>query len=414
MTDEIELVADEQGLAVIGSPQAVDVFLAEQELNSRRLDLGRLTKFAAHGGSAVNAASLIAANTGRWVQITDKSAQLMQTSRMMTGSADGLKRAVFTTDKGKITGLLEIVKTPTSILTNPALLSGVGGLMTQMAMQKAMDDIQDYLVVIDKKIDDVLRAQKDAALADMIAVGLMIDEAMTIRAEVGKVSDVTWSKVQGGGMAIARTQAYALRQLDALAEKLERESHVDDLAKTTTAAARTVQEWLAVLARCFQLHDGLAVLELERVLDATPDELDRHRIGLQKAARKRFESITATTTRLLRRMDEVAGFTSATVLMNPFNSRKVVNSINSTGAEIAQFHGVIGVAGDRQAIEAKRWLDAAGDVRDDTIGKGAEAIEVTVQFGSDTFTKARKGVGRFATDVSERLLRERDEKPIDS
>jgi len=34
---------------------------------------------------------------------------------------------------------------------------------------------------------------------------------------------------------------------------------------------------LAVLARTFQLQDGVAVLELDRVLDASPDELDNHR-----------------------------------------------------------------------------------------------------------------------------------------
>ncbi|MCM3662192.1 hypothetical protein M3148_14500 [Georgenia satyanarayanai] len=36
------------------------------------------------------------------------------------------------------------------------------------------------------------------------------------------------------------------------------------------AAEAKVEECLAVLARCFQLQDGIAVLELDRVLDASP------------------------------------------------------------------------------------------------------------------------------------------------
>jgi hypothetical protein len=279
--------------------------------------------------------------------------------------------------------------------------------MAQMAMQKAIDDIQDYLAVIDKKVDDVLRAQKNSALADMIGVGMAIDEAMTIRGEVGHVSEVTWSKVQSGGMTIARTQAYAIRELDSLAEKLERDDHVDALAKSAGETARVVQEWLAVLARCFQLHDALGVLELERVLDAAPDELDRHRLGLQKASRNREATITEATRRILARMDEVGGLTSGEVLRNPFNSRKVVASINQTGAEIVQFHQAIGVHDEREAIEAKRWLTAAGDVRDDAIAKGAEAIEVSVKLSTDTYGKARKGLGRFAADVSEKLLKDK-------
>src|SRR3712207_7154685 len=41
---------------------------------------------------------------------------------------------------------------------------------------------------------------------------------------VGRVNEVTWSKVQASASTIADTQAYALLQLDALAEKLERKS----------------------------------------------------------------------------------------------------------------------------------------------------------------------------------------------
>src|SRR5690606_41269963 len=50
-----------------------------------------------------------------------------------------------------------------------------------------------------------------------------------------------------------------------------------------------VRKWLIVLARCFELHDAVGVLELDRVLDASPDELDRHRLGLKSARRDRLE-----------------------------------------------------------------------------------------------------------------------------
>jgi hypothetical protein len=82
---------------------------------------------------------------------------------------------------------------------------------------------------------------------------------------------------------IAETQAYALRQLDALAEKMERKAKIDDLATTAKEAESMVREWLAVLARCFQLQGAIAVLELDRVLDASPEELDGHRLGLKPA-----------------------------------------------------------------------------------------------------------------------------------
>ena len=51
------------------------------------------------------------------------------------------------------------------MLTNPAVLAGAAGIMAQFAMQQTMDEITDYLATIDEKLDDVLRAQKDAVLS---------------------------------------------------------------------------------------------------------------------------------------------------------------------------------------------------------------------------------------------------------
>jgi hypothetical protein len=414
MDQEIQLIADSDGLALIGDPTTIELFLVSEGLDSKELDLTRFLPKLGTAAAAVEAGAQITANAGRWVQLSEHSAKLVAAGNLMTGSAPGLKRAVITTGQGKITNLIEIVQTPAQFLANPAVLAGVGGLMSQMAMQRAIDEIGEYLAVIDAKVDDILRAQKDAVLADMIAVALVIDEAMTVRAQVGRVSETTWSKVQATSLTIARTQAYALRQLDALAEKLERARGADAAAAAFKATEHTVQEWLVVLARCTQLQDAVGVLELDRVLDASPDELDRHRVGLTTARKNRLEMITRSTTRLLTRMDAVADLSTSEVLMNPFNSRAVVESTNQAGGAVVQFHAVVGVAGDRQALEAKRWLTAVEETRDQVIKTGADGVETAVRIGGDTFDRARKLTGKFAGDLSERLLRQREGDGEDS
>jgi hypothetical protein len=227
MTDELELISDGDGIVVIGDSSAVEAYVNSHRLPSRDIDLTRLLPLLGAAGSGAATAAEIADKAGRWVKLTNDSAKAMSGARLMTGSSSGVARAIVTGDKGKTKHILEIVTKGPGMLANPALLAGVGGIMSQYAMQQQMDEITEYLAIIDKKVDDILRAQKDAVLADMIAVGLVIDEAMTLREHVGRVSEVTWSKVQSSTMTIARTQAYALRQLDALAEKLERESNVD-------------------------------------------------------------------------------------------------------------------------------------------------------------------------------------------
>ena len=246
--------------------------------------------------------------------------------------------------------------------------------MAQVAMQQTMDEIIDYLATIDEKLDDVLRAQEDAVWADMIGVGFDIDEAMTIREHAGGVNEITWSKVQATSATIARTQAYALRQLDVLAEKMERKAKIGDLAKVAKEAESKVQGWLVVLARCFQLQDAIAVLELDRVMDAAPDDLDGHRLGLKASRQKRLDTISRSTGRLMARMDAAAGTANTKVLLHPAMSPAVVQSREHVASVVADFHGLLGIESGQRSLGAKRWVDAASEVRDKVLETGAERV----------------------------------------
>jgi hypothetical protein len=409
MDDEIQLISDGDGLAVVGDPAAVERFLVSEGLPSKDLGLHRLGSVLNTGAVVAQAGSEIAANSGRWVKLTKESAEALDKYNLMKGSSPGVSRAVLT-DRGKIKGLVEIVKPGTlkgagTLLSNPAVLAGAAGIMAQLAMQQTMDEITDYLATIDKKVDDVLRAQTDAVLADMIGVDFVIEEAMTIREQVGRVSEVTWSKVQGTTMTIARTQAYTLRQLDALAEKMERETKIGELATTANDAKAKVLEWLAVLARCFKLQDAIAVLELDRVLDASPDELDRHRLALRVARNNRLELISRSTERLMARMDAAAATANTKVLLHPTSSREVVRSSNTVANAVVDFHGRLGIESGRDSLEARRWVDAATDVRDKALDVGSDGVDTARRLGSETFDRTRSATGKLSSRITERALR---------
>jgi hypothetical protein len=404
---EIQLISDGDGLALIGDPMAVERFLDSNGLPSKDLGLHRLRPVLGAAAGAAQASSEIAANSGRWLKLTEESARLVTEHGLRTSSKTGLSSGVLKGNSGQIKGFVEFAKGPGSLLTNPAILAGAAGIMAQFAMQQAMDEITDYLATIDEKVDDVLRAQKDAVLADMIGVNLVIEEAMTVREHMGRVSEVTWSKVQATPMTIARTQAYVLRQLDALAEKLEHKANVGDLAKTSKEAESKVLEWLAVLARCFQLQDAIAVLELDRVLDASPDELDRHRLALRVARRNRLDLISRSTKHLMDRIEATAGIANAKVLLHPTASRAVVYSSSRVATAVVDFHGLLGIEGDRQALEAKRWVDAATEVKDKVLETGAEGVGTARRLGNETFDKARSVTGKLSSGIAERALRRR-------
>lgn len=414
--NEIELISDGDGLVVIGPPSAVDLFVASAGVPSREIDLRRLNSAVAKGGSAIHTASEVSANAGRWMKLTEESARAAHSANLVQRSGGQFVQATTRGASGQFTKNLQFIKPGNAgaFLTNPAILAGVGGIMAQYAMQKQMEEITEYLAKIDAKIDDILRAQRDAVLADMIGVELMLDEAMVVRAEVGRVSEVTWSKVQGSAATIARTQAYALRQLDALAEKLEKETKVGDLAELSKQAQETVVEWLAVLARCFQLQDAMAVLEIDRVLESSPDEIDSHRLALHTARQRRQDAISKATSNLVSRMDAAATRANAKVLLNPVSAKVVVKASNEVASGVRDLHLTLGLADERDLLEARRWSAAAADVRDDMVGASKSGLQAAGRFGTETLESARQSTGRLAERLASRLQRTSESSSADT
>ena len=395
---EIQLVADANGLAVFGPATAVEQFLASEGLMasgpaSTGLGVGRLRGFLGTGSAATQAGSEIAANSGRWVKLSEESAKAMKKYGLRESSKSGLSTGVLKGDKGQVKGFVEFVRGPGAALTNPAMLAGAAGIMAQLAMQQTMDEITDYLQRIDAKLDDVLRAQKDSVVSRLTGAGMAIDEAMTVSRARGKVDEVTWSKVQNLTTTIAEVQGYALAQLDGLASKLESANKVSDIASATRAAAASTQEWLAVLARTFQLQEALDVLELDRVLDASPDEVGDHRRGLEEARRKRMTDIGAATERLLLRIIAAAGTANDRVLLHPNASPRAVRTSETVGSTIFEFHTLLGLESNREALEARRWSSAAGEVRDRALETGSEGIGAVRRGGGVAVVRAREGAG---------------------
>ncbi|MDE0775112.1 MAG: hypothetical protein OSB43_02395 [Nocardioides sp.] len=409
--NEIQLVADDYGLAVFGSTSAVERFLASEGLvgsepSAKGLGLGRLRGLLSTGSVAAQAGSEVSANAGRWVRLSEESAKAMKKYGLRESSKTGLSTGVIRGEEGRVKGFVEFARGPGTSLTNPAVLAGAAGIMAQLALQQTMDEITDYLQRIDTKLDDVLRAQKDSVVSRLVGAGLAIDEAMTVSQARGRVDEVTWSKVQNLSTTIAEVQGYALAQLDALATKLESAGKVSDIASATAAAVASTQEWLAVLARTFQLQEGLDVLELDRVLDASPDEVDDHRRGLGDARRKRLTDIGAATERLLDRMATAAGTANEKVLLHPSASPKAVRASEVASGSILDFHDLLGLQSSRQPVELRRWSSAAGDARDRAIETGAEGFGRARRTGGAAAVRVRSsasGARRSAQALPGRL-----------
>ena len=394
MTGEIELISDGDGLAVLGDSSDVERFFLSSGLSSapsRDLDLRKLWSASGTTGAAVQVAAEIAGNSGRWVKLTAESAEAVRKFGLMATKTPGVSHAMIG-QPGDIKQWLQIAQAPTMLLSGPFALTALATMMQQRAMQEQMDAIVEYLELINEKVDDILRGQKDAVLADMIGVDLIVEDALTVRDEVGRVSEVTWSKLQATSQTIARTQAYALRELDAIAEKLQKKVDVGDVARATKEAEPKVREWLAVLARTFQLQDAVSVLELDRVLDSSPTELESHRLGLSRARQNRLLRLSRSTAALLTQMDETVQKANSRVLLNPFDSPAAVRSSHRVATEVHAFRGRLGIEPGGEAADAKRWGVAVGEMATKVRDGATEGATAVIRIGEQTFDRATEVV----------------------
>src|SRR5690606_21802270 len=79
MADELEVISDGEGIAIIGDSTAVDRFFAENDLESSPIDLARFLPSAStvnKAGAVANIGSQVVANAGRWVQLSEQSARV--------------------------------------------------------------------------------------------------------------------------------------------------------------------------------------------------------------------------------------------------------------------------------------------------------------------------------------------------
>ena len=379
MNGDIQLIADDYGLMVLGDSTDITQFLEEQGLESRDINI-TASQIAAFFGTSLDAAANITQLSGRWVQLTEESASMIQEFGLIRSK--GLFTGVIGQGGyGGIKGNVRFVNAPGTI--NPVMLSNVGTLMAQLALQQMMGQVTDYLKVIDQKVDDILRAQKDSEISKMVGAGLVIAEAMSEREQFGGVSEVTWAGVQDTKQTLAASQVYALRQLDAFADKLERANDISKQANIMKRGISDVSQWIAILARSLELQDGYSILKLDRVRDTSPEELMRHRKVELDNQQQRMQLASNTLSNLSQRIRTISGKANEQVLLHPFDSHAVIDSGNAIASQINDFDEALGIATTEQSIKAKEWIEAAADARDLVIEKGAEGVKAISNFGSD-------------------------------
>lgn len=145
-----------------------------------------------------------------YLKLTPESAKrLKDAGGLMKTKAKGVSHAMLGKTGKTSIKWLQVEDGTASLFTTPAVLSGVGGLMSQFAQQAEAQELRALLISIGEKLDGVRRAQRDDVLAQMEGAVAEIEEAMTLRKHGGDPRTL-WDKVSGASVAIKKVQNNAL------------------------------------------------------------------------------------------------------------------------------------------------------------------------------------------------------------
>ena len=400
----VNVISDGDGVAVVGEQSEVDEFLASLALTSRA---SRINSAPSEVASSSGIAEITTQVTS-WISATEEVMQLVQDLGIAPTKVKGIAGAVLE-KSSKARGWIQAVNPGSVVAANPAVLTGVAGVMAQTALEASLKEITDYLALIDRKLDDVLRSQTNAVLARVDGVRFAVNEANAIRAQVGKVSDVTWSKIQATSISLLETESYALRQIQDESEAIRMDGTIAELSQAVEASETNIPMWLTILANCASLHDSIAILELERVMHSEPDDLDNHRIGLKAARTSRHATIAQALEGMLTKVNGAVDRANSSVLLNPIQTPRTIESCRTIALSIVEISTVFGLTTEEQKTEARRWIDAASEKVETTRKVTAETAQAVQQVSKDASATAKVLKGKVADKLNERKLRKQSE-----
>lgn len=402
MVESIQVIDDGDSMALLGDLEAIDGFLQSHHLQSLaepinpHTDRGYLSGMVAQvlGDRAIS---------GKWVRQDGKAPKTLSQYDLHRDQRTGLSAGtVLVKDGGEAQGGQRFLGGVESALS-PVLLTSIGALITQYELQQTMQAMVKYLQRIDRHVGDILRAQRDTVLTNMVGANLVIEDALAARNQIGHVSQTTWDKVQATSLAIAQAQAYAIRQIDDITEKMGDGSGAHDPGTDMGNYRDQINEWLAVLAGSLRLQDAGTILELDRVAQVEPDELDQHRRAAKTSREHRVRVISDNADHLLKQVDQTAEKANQEVLLHPQQSPRIVDYCNLIKQDMAEFGQGIGLDRSSDPLISRPWLDAARDTTFRIMETSREGIDTARNIGGQVLGKTLEGASA-AWDLSGQVL----------
>lgn len=274
---EVELVLRGNEAMVFGDDVAIREFMKslaipeEEGMQLRTGSSGRLRDQMKGVGAATQGLAEALEKSGYYIKLTKESFDLSKKHGLYETSGGVTYAKVVNFEKpGKPGKWLKVDNNRASLVANPALISGIGGMIAQAGVEHALSEISNYLERIDVKLDEVSGKIDDSNISLLVGVHAAIQKEIRRRDSGIEVDQMMWSKISSYGSTLSASQDNALRQIDSISNRLASCSKISDADVALGAAKREFQNWLMVLVYVRQAELWLSELELEYYFNERP------------------------------------------------------------------------------------------------------------------------------------------------
>lgn len=359
-THAVELISDGENLLVLGEDRrSVERFLRSIGLLEKAREIGRRNLVAALRTSAdmVKTISDTVAESSLWLKVTPESADIIKKYGLMDSGIPGVAYAMVGA-RGSIQSWITVDSTWHAAATNPGVLAGAAGVLSQAARQEETAQLRELLEALDQKLDQVIRGQKDDILGDLGGIERQIRVTMKRLETEGDVDALTWSTLFGTSVGLRQVQEKALLKLQGIAHDLKGQKRFGDLNQQLQEARAEVRQWLSVVARCVAALDELAVLELDYCAVLEPHRFAVRRATLDVERQDDRVELDKGVAVLLQCMDETARTANQNKIFHAQGVTKALDAINEAQNLVKRVYEAFGVDIRWESVDPVQWRDA--------------------------------------------------------
>ena len=351
------------GVVVFGDELAAKEFADSLDVPEKSISrisekvLGRLSALLPDShqiGVVIQGLSWIAENSGYYFKLTPGSYEIRKEHGFYKNKA-GTTYSMFK-EGAVVKKWPEVDESLGALFTNPAVLTGVGGMMTQMALQQALAEVTHYLKGLDQKLDVVTRKIDDTNIADLLGAYLEIEKMINRRDRIGAVDEISWDQVSSHGAMLTGKREYCFRQMNPIVESLTSRERVSDINKALEKAKEEVPKWLVLIARIRQAELWLNELELDYRFDEKPDTYQDHLDSVREEQKESLERINGYIDNLFRGIDHVVRCANIDRVVNLPAAEAAEDSARQLEAQVLALRRMLQPGFERKSV-ATRELD---------------------------------------------------------